>query len=108
MRTHVVALTVEDLEGFLKRDGGDINTKDYELYAAVILAKLYARQFGKKYLVAFPAKREKTREVIPDIPEVTIEFVQEVLRTCLDSRALGFSWTPNCDENESEITRRCV
>ena len=24
------------------------------------------------------------------------------------SRALGFSWTPNCDENESEITRRCV
>ena len=26
----------------------------------------------------------------------------------LYSRALGFSWTPNCDENESEITRRCV
>ena len=25
-----------------------------------------------------------------------------------ESRALGFSWTPNCDENESEITRRCV
>jgi len=25
-----------------------------------------------------------------------------------DSRALGFSWTPNCDENESKITRRCV
>jgi len=24
------------------------------------------------------------------------------------SRALGFSWTPNCDENESEITRRWV
>jgi hypothetical protein len=24
------------------------------------------------------------------------------------SRALGFVWTPNCDENESEITRRCV
>jgi hypothetical protein len=24
------------------------------------------------------------------------------------SRALGFSWTPNCGENESEITRRCV
>jgi len=24
------------------------------------------------------------------------------------SRALGFSWTPHCDENESEITRRCV
>jgi hypothetical protein len=24
------------------------------------------------------------------------------------SRALGISWTPNCDENESEITRRCV
>jgi hypothetical protein len=24
------------------------------------------------------------------------------------SRALGFCWTPNCDENESEITRRCV
>jgi len=24
------------------------------------------------------------------------------------SRAVGFSWTPNCDENESEITRRCV
>jgi hypothetical protein len=27
---------------------------------------------------------------------------------CLESRALGFSWTPNCDGNESEITRRCV
>jgi predicted nucleic acid-binding protein len=27
---------------------------------------------------------------------------------CPSSRALGFSWTPNCDENESEITRRCV
>ena len=25
-----------------------------------------------------------------------------------ESRALGFFWTPNCDENESEITRRCV
>jgi len=24
------------------------------------------------------------------------------------SRAPGFCWTPNCDENESEITRRCV
>jgi hypothetical protein len=24
------------------------------------------------------------------------------------SRALGFCWTLNCDENESEITRRCV
>ncbi len=24
------------------------------------------------------------------------------------SRAPGFSWTPNCDENELEITRRCV
>ena len=24
------------------------------------------------------------------------------------SRALGFSWTPNCDENESDITRRCL
>jgi hypothetical protein len=24
------------------------------------------------------------------------------------SRALGFLWTPNCDENEWEITRRCL
>jgi hypothetical protein len=24
------------------------------------------------------------------------------------SRALGFLWTPNCDENEGEITRRCL
>jgi len=24
------------------------------------------------------------------------------------SRALGISWTPNCDGDESEITRRCI
>jgi len=30
------------------------------------------------------------------------------ITTSYFSRALGFSWTPNCDENESEITRRCV
>jgi hypothetical protein len=81
MRTHVAALTVEDLEEFLKKNGRDINTKDYEFYAALILAKLYGRQFGKKCRVAFPTKREKTREVLPD---ETIEVVQKVLRACLD------------------------
>ena len=32
----------------------------------------------------------------------------EELGAFSNSGALGFSWTPNCDESESEITRRCV
>ena len=37
-----------------------------------------------------------------------ISRLQAALRRNVGSRALGFSWTPNCDENESDITRRCV
>ena len=32
----------------------------------------------------------------------------EEVPDAIQSGALGFSWTPNCDESESEITRRCV
>jgi DNA helicase-2/ATP-dependent DNA helicase PcrA len=32
----------------------------------------------------------------------------KIIAFCRTSRALGFSWTPNCDENESDITRRCL
>ena len=39
---------------------------------------------------------------------VFLAVLGQVLPHIPPSRALGFSWTPNCDENESEITRRCV
>jgi len=40
-------------------------------------------------------------------PSILVE-VSDCLERSFFSRALGFVWTPNCDENESEITRRCV
>jgi len=41
-------------------------------------------------------------------PTTPLGLVARVTMLYWVSRALGFSWTPNCDENESEITRRCV
>jgi hypothetical protein len=79
MRTHTASFEIQHLEDFLKKYGGDIQTKDYELYAALLLARFHQKQLGGKHLIGFPIKRESVRKITPD---ESLEFVQKALRTC--------------------------
>ena len=64
MRTHVAVVTVEDLVEFLKRDGRDANSKDYEFHTALVLARFMSKQLGgNRMRVAFPARRERASEL---------------------------------------------
>ncbi len=60
----------------------------------------------KIWLRRFQSKAISYEEIWQQIQDSTEGI--PYLKKHLNSRALGFCWTPNCDENESEITRRCV
>ena len=62
------------------------------------------------FLAALEIQKKNNRGKI-DLGKIAQQLSENdpFIRTrCRASRALGFFWTPNCDENESEITRRCV
>jgi transposase len=70
---------------------------------AETIAVAVAEQDGEVRSVGvIPNRSESVRKLVKKLGPV------EELRFCYESRALGFSWTPNCDENESDITRRCL
>ena len=66
---------------------------------------------SERQLKEFLKSMERIRKLNATSPKKARKFLREegvLTASGKHSRALGFSWTPNCDENESEITRRCV
>jgi hypothetical protein len=74
------------------------------------MAPTTAHELPKKPIKPYiPKKRAKAVTIaigIQCMDAVILAADSQIVN--FQSRALGFSWTPNCDENESEITRRCV
>jgi hypothetical protein len=72
MRFHVALVQPDTLREYLEQHGQGIETKHYELYAAILLANFHRQQHDGEYLIALPAKRgrEKERELELDIGEL--------------------------------------
>ena len=108
MRTHVVVVTVKDLVEFLAQDGRDPNGKDYEFHAAVVLARFLSKQLGGKSMrVAFPARREKAREVVARFADVPVALVTGSSRVEADQmlRALGLEGAFRCTVTAEDVPR---
>jgi len=76
MKTRSIFINYKDLHLYLEKHWQGFETKHYELFLALLLAKLHSLKFGEKYHIGLPAQQNIDR----DLPR---EYSDENLITAL-------------------------
>src|SRR5882672_590619 len=75
MKVRSILLQENDLREYIKKHWRGFETKDYELLAAMLLARFHAKQFGGTFHIGFPIKVKADGEVPNEYMTETIERV---------------------------------
>jgi hypothetical protein len=92
MRLHTAIISIDQLRLYLEQHGRSIDTKDYELYAALLLTNFHAKQYGGNYLIALPAKRGRLKE-----EKIDIDFSQLLTERIEEDSPIDFAIVPEKD-----------
>src|SRR5262245_10482741 len=81
MKVRSILLEEKDLDEYLKRHWRGFDTKDYELLAAMLLARFHTKQFGGPFPIGLPIKANNEREIQN---KFKTENIQRVLQSFVD------------------------